>query len=65
MKKVVHYRECFTKPVVGKSVICFPIDHPDAANVSNTRPIRTSTVVEVREDDEFETLNSIYRKGEA
>ena len=43
-----------------------PLNHPDSANVSNTKPVITSKVIRVlKEDDkiiELETENTIYKQ---
>jgi hypothetical protein len=67
MKPVVHYKELFTKPIAGKCAMVFPIDHTNhvfGQNVSNTKPVLTSTVVATRKNGEFETLNTIYKPME-
>lgn len=64
MKPVVHYKELFTKPIVGKNMILTPIDHTnhvEGQGVTNTKMARTSTVVAVGENGEFETLNTQYK----
>jgi len=62
-KKVVHYNDAHG--VVGwrnGSVFLTPVDHPDTLNVSNTRPVMTSTVVSWdKETGIIETLNTIYK----
>jgi diphthamide synthase (EF-2-diphthine--ammonia ligase) len=64
MKPVVHYDQCFTKPEEGKCMMLSRTwDHPSLQNAGSM--VRTSTVVRVGEDGEFETLNSIYRRQHA
>jgi hypothetical protein len=46
---------------VGKGAIVEPINHPDTDNVSNTKPVLTSNVVDINlATGWFETENSIY-----
>lgn len=64
-KPVVDYLEIplALRPVVGQCVVVQPLNHPGYdGRVSNTRPARTSTVVQVIDDTLFETRNTIYRK---
>jgi diphthamide synthase (EF-2-diphthine--ammonia ligase) len=42
-------------------MVLFPLDHYASDRVSNTKLIRTSTVVAVGENGEFETLNTQYK----
>lgn len=62
-KKVVHYNDMHA--VYGwknGSVFLCPVDHPDTVNVSNTKPVMTSTVVSWdKETGIIETLNTIYK----
>lgn len=61
-KRVVHYKKSIGPIVVGASATVWPIDHYNPDRVSNTTWVWTSNVVEVVNDEEFHTLNSIYRK---
>lgn len=64
LKPVVLYHEA-TSARVGEVVWLFGIkDHPSLADrpVTDSVGIRTSPVVRVGDDGEFETLNTIYRK---
>lgn len=44
-KKIVRYSALIGDVAVGFSALLRPVDHPDEANVTNTCPARTSTVV--------------------
>lgn len=69
MKKIVRYSSVLVPPVVGKSAVVLPVDHPDTDRVSNRNFVKTSEVVRVEaypdegEFDEFETLNTVYRRA--
>lgn len=60
-KPTVRFKDLKTKPQIGKSMVCFPLDHPASDRVSNTKLIITSPVVALT-DDGFETLNTIYKE---
>lgn len=62
MKKVVRYDKNSDSWVeIGKSAFIYPIDHPDAARVSNVKLIQTSRVVyHDKSTGVFETLNTMY-----
>lgn len=62
-KKIVRYSAVLINPVKGRSAIVLPVDHPDTERVSNRDFARTSKVVEVRDNGEFETLYTIYRRA--
>lgn len=44
MKPVVHYRG--VAEVSHRKAFLYPVDHPDRVNVSNTKLVRTSTVID-------------------
>ena len=59
MKQIVKYNlNEYSSIVLNRNAIVSTIDHP-SHRVSNTKPVRTSTVVSVDGDD-FETLNTRY-----
>lgn len=59
-KKIVRYSQLLYCKV-GDSALVIPVDHPDAAYVSNEDIARTSTVVSYDEvTEQFETLNTLY-----
>lgn len=61
IKPIVHYKSLHGSIVVGQSATVFPVDHPDAENVSNTTVAFTSNVVSYSpETGEFETMNTRY-----
>jgi hypothetical protein len=62
MKKTVHYDQSkgAFNIVMGSSAVVFPTDHPDSERVSNTTHVRTSAVVAIRANGEFETMNTVY-----
>lgn len=62
-KKVVRYSAVILLPVVGNSAIVLPVDHPDTASVSNRNFVKTSQVVRVGLNGEFETLNTVYQRA--
>lgn len=59
-KAVVHYRSAGRSIIVGHSALVYPVDHMSPL-VSNTTIAHTSRVIAIRENGEFETLNSIYK----
>ena len=60
-KKVVLYWRHKGVMKWGQSMIVYPINHPDE-QVSNTKPVTTSTVMSFDEPTgEFETLNTVYK----
>lgn len=64
-KPVVDYLEIplTMKPLVGHCAIVFPVNHPNPnGTVSNRRPVRTSVVQNIIDDNTFETQNTIYKK---
>jgi hypothetical protein len=62
MKKIVHYDQLIYPLQVGRSArLTRTWDHP-GPNVANAGSnVKTSWVVRIGEDGEFETENSIYR----
>lgn len=63
MKPVVHYdssKPGAAFPKVGSPCYVWPVDHPDKTHVSNTKMVKTSQVVAVHKNGEFETLNTRY-----
>ena len=60
MKKTVHFRGVIDPPEVGQPAFVFSIDHPDTHRVSNHTYARTSLVVEVFPNGDFETMNTMY-----
>lgn len=67
MKPVVTYHRRYGEPVIGQSVtIAGLTGHPrQASGRLDGDYVRTSAVVRVGVDGEFETLNTIYRPEEA
>jgi hypothetical protein len=61
-KKKVHYRANTTLVIMkGVQAIIETVDHPDSANVSNTKYVITTPVVWVDyATGEFETQNTYY-----
>lgn len=60
MKKIVRYIPSPDDYIVeGHPAVVHPVDHPDAENVTNTKAVLTSRVVQVHADG-FETQNSYY-----
>ena len=62
-KKVVQYRTDMPFYIqIGQGALVHPVDHPDSANVSNTKHVRTSEVIAFHpHEGGFETMNTIYR----
>lgn len=58
-KPIVRYRSAGFPVIIGISAWVYPLDHPDTTNVSNTKLVKTSTVINVT-DSGFETLNTKY-----
>lgn len=46
--------------VLGHGAIVHPLNHPDTANVSNSKAVITSKVVRVEPWGQFETENTVY-----
>jgi len=60
-KRIVHYRlDKEHRISIGRPALIYPIDH-SSPYVTNTKAVITSTVIVVRPDGEFETMNTIYR----
>jgi len=59
-KKTVHYSSAI-QIKVGSPAYVFPIDHPDAVNVSNKKMVLTTPVLAYNEHTGiFITMNTIY-----
>ena len=61
VKPIVHYSALLYPPMIGQSAVVVPTDHQSPL-VSNTKPATTSKVVKIHGVNEFETVNTIYRK---
>lgn len=61
-KKIVQYIGDVT--IVGngneRRLLLTPVDHPNTANVTNTREALTSRLVKTQEGGTFETMNTVY-----
>jgi hypothetical protein len=44
----------------GYCAIVVPVDHPDTENVTNTKHVVTTPVLEIQANGAFETRNSLY-----
>lgn len=59
-KKIVYYKELWNHPHIGFPTFVIPINHP-GPNVSNTTLVKTSSIIKLGKDGEFETENTIYK----